>query len=521
MAKRGAARRLVQILLLLCLVVALSGPALAEAGFSGRLAGDGFPAVTLTVKGVDVRDVLQMLARLGPLNIVADQTVKGEVSFTFSEVPYAQALDLVLRAAGLEGRLVNPRTMLVTAASAEPVGAPQKVEVFTLNHADPAELLPALSVVVARENLAVETRSRSLLVRGTPEQLAQVRTLVARLDVPGPAPAETATATPAPALPPAPPAEEPKQVEVVALRFAKAEAVKNALGFILPSDAMLAEARTNSLVLKGTAGELAKARQLIAELDAGKPQILIEARLEEISQNALTDLGIEFPASWQVQSSDLANLATSGVMVSAFTATLKALEDKGAARLLANPRIAVADGQEAKINIGDRIPLVLEETQNGITSQRIEYINVGIELTVSPQLNGADSLTATIKPSVSTVVGQTPAGYPQIRTREASTILQMKNNQTIAIGGLKQLSEVKDRNGVAGLQRLPIIGALFAKHKTDAQESELVIFITARIIPEGEGPTSPELFPVTPQTAPAKPAPGTPAEAGPEPSSPR
>ncbi|HHW14966.1 MAG TPA: hypothetical protein GXX28_08555, partial [Firmicutes bacterium] len=219
MAKHGAARRLVQILLLLCLAVALSGPALAEAGFSGRLTGDGFPAVTLTVKGVDVRDVLQMLARLGPLNIVADQTVKGEVSFTFSEVPYAQALDLVLRAAGLEGRLVNPRTMLVTAASTAPAGAPQKVEVFTLDHVDPAELLPALSVVVARENLAVETRSRSLLVRGTPEQLAQVRALVAKLDVPGAAPAETAAAPPAPVPPPPPPApEEPKQVEVVALR---------------------------------------------------------------------------------------------------------------------------------------------------------------------------------------------------------------------------------------------------------------------------------------------------------------
>ncbi|MDI6871888.1 MAG: secretin N-terminal domain-containing protein [Bacillota bacterium] len=489
MGKRSAGRCLLQAALLICLAVA--GPVQAGAGFSGQFAGGDFPAVTLEVKGADVRDVLQMLSRLGSLNIVADRTVKGEVSFSFTEVPFSQALDLVLKAAGLEGRLVNSRTVFVTAAAGDRPAESLRVEVFTLKHAEPAEVRQALSVLVADANLALENRSRSILVRGTPEQLEQARQIVARIDVPRPAGAE-------PARPLAAPVEEPgkKRVEVVTLRFAKAEEVKNALGLVLPANAVLAESRTNSLVLNGTPEELAEARRLIDRLDTGVSQILIEARLEEISKDALTELGIEWPEKWELKDTELAKLGgpVPGVNLS-YTAYLKALEEKGEARLLANPRIAVVNNQEAKIHIGDRIPVAVEEIRDGVPVTKIDYINVGIELTVTPRLNGSDSLTATVKPQVSTIVGWTPGGYPQIRTREAFTVLRMNSGQTVAIGGLKQLTEVKDRNGIVGLSNLPIVGGLFSRRKNDAKESELVIFITAHILQEGEGPSTPALLP--------------------------
>jgi type II secretory pathway component GspD/PulD (secretin) len=157
------------------------------------------------------------------------------------------------------------------------------------------------------------------------------------------------------------------------------------------------------------------------------------------------------------------------------------------------------NNQEASILIGSKFPLLKSTVSNdtgAITGQSLDkYQDIGIQLNVVPQVVGNDNISLIIHPAVSSYTqtvkavsstGVTMAEYPIILTREADTQIQMKDNETVVIGGLITDRKTKTTKGIPILKDIPILGLLFQQSVTNDEKVDLLIFITAHIVKEGE-----------------------------------
>ncbi|SDF79193.1 secretin N-terminal domain-containing protein [Sporolituus thermophilus] len=290
-------------------------------------------------------------------------------------------------------------------------------------------------------------------------------------------------------------------VQIIKLSYAKADEVKKALSLIIPDERLKVDEATNSLVFSGSPTESEALRRALAELDVASEQVAVEAQVVAINRNSAKDLGFDWqwsglPANTEFDTSDGTKNTTReypGVIKFGkaydgypyeftFQAKLSALITSGEAKLLAKPKITTINGKEAKILIGDRIPVLVERTENGKTTTTIEYIDAGIKLTYTPRINADGYITAAVHTEVSTPTLVPEMKAYRVTTREATTNVRMKDGDTMVIGGLISSEESGGKNRVPLLSDLPVLGKLFASvHKTKS-ETEVVIFLTARIV---------------------------------------
>ena len=248
------------------------------------------------------------------------------------------------------------------------------------------------------------------------------------------------------------------------------------------------------LVLIGDPAEIGKVRSLLEQLDVKLPQISIEVAITELSANKNSELGV----TWEW--SDLLLKETppsSGINFGkitksegmSFSATISAMIENGTANLLAKPNISVIDNEYAEILIGDRIlfPKLAGYTANGAPYYDKAEERVGIYLQIAARVSDKDEIILSVAPQVSLVTDylKTAVGdYPQISTRQARTTLSVKNGTTIAIGGLIREDEIRNASKIPLLGDLPIIGSLFRHEKKTKTRTELVIFLTPKIVEE-------------------------------------
>ncbi|NLN77048.1 MAG: type II secretion system protein GspD [Armatimonadetes bacterium] len=245
-----------------------------------------------------------------------------------------------------------------------------------------------------------------------------------------------------------------------------------------------------TVVLYGRAEDIANAKALLEKLDTPRPQIAIEVAITEIRTDQAKDMGI----SWSWSEISLTESDTSGIRFGkfskgpmSFTGVLSALKTSENTRLLAQPNISVIDGGYADILLGERIlfPKLVSYTQLGTPIYDKEEERVGIYLQIAPRISEDDEITLSLYPQVSLVTGYltTQAGdYPQISTREARTTVSVKSGATLAIGGLIKDEEIKNAEKIPLLGDLPIIGGFFRHNKNTKVRTEIVIFLTPRIV---------------------------------------
>ncbi len=548
---------LLWIILLTSLILVQPVQAANEVKIAASTYSQKTTPITLELKSADIRDVLQLLAKLSGINVVADQSVIGEVSVSLNEVPFNQALDMVVKANGFIYRWVGD--VLLVASEERMVQALEEpvLRTFNLQYLHPAEAVAAVSLIVDKNNIVADSSSRTLIVKAIPSQLTAVAKLIETLDVgkdvaktepitkvfnlnyvdseliisalkssldssvllvprnkaivfrgtqaqldmvaevlkaiDQPELAEPEEAAPIPVT-----EEEPPSVvnisQVIRLNHISSEAATQALSLVIPPEGIKVVQENRMVAIRGTEQEVSEALEIMKQIDQPAYQVLIEARVEEISVTALKNLGID----WDVTgNSGLIFNQITGIEKPNFSlakigpdieATLKILEESGDSRVLANPRVAVIDGQQATIHIGDRVPIVIDKKDtdangNVVITTSVEYIDVGIMLDVLPRITSEGFITATVKPEVSTIVGQTPQGYPQIRTRKADTQMTLTNGETMVLGGLIQEEEIDKIKNVPVLGELPIFGNLFKTTTKDTVQTEIVIFLTPTIIP--------------------------------------
>ena len=406
------------VALLLVLGLVLSPPA-ALSALEGK--------VTLDAEDAYLPSVLKILAEKGDLNIITGPGVSaGRISIHMKDVPIEQAVNLIVRAAGL----------------------------------------------------AYERIGNSILV-ADPKALKE----------------ETGLSS-----------------YVVPLKCAQAEDVKAALANLAAE--IQIDKSGNRLIIVTSPRVIAEIQEVVAQLDQPARQVMLEARIVEVSIDDVKTLGIDWdllnrqgfvivegsPSSSAPNALPgtlpfLPNQTDGKYQFQAFSHQAKAFQvaldlaiSEGNARVLANPKLATLNGHEANILVGSRIPYIVQGTTfaggAAAPTQSVEKEEVGIKLRITPLINADGYITTTIEPEVSSASFRGQSDLPVVNTRQASTTVRLKDGNSVIIGGL--LSEEKTTNvtKVPLLGSIPLIGALFQHHSITSSKRDLVIEVTPRILPE-------------------------------------
>ncbi len=259
------------------------------------------------------------------------------------------------------------------------------------------------------------------------------------------------------------------------------------------NDNLAIDRRLNAVILTGTADVVASLKEVIEKLDIPLDSVLLETQIVELDETGQKDLGIDFSAQGVITKATLT--AQSGQFANSnatFEANLYAQVQKGYGKILARPRILAQNGASASILTGDALPIittVIVAGTSAVTSQQVNYVNVGVNLQIEPRIASDGYVTSHIFSEVSSVTAYTQ-GIPQISQRQAQTTATVKDGDSFVIGGLLSDNEVKTTYKVPGLGDIPLIGGLFNRISTTTQKTNLYIVVTPHII-QRRNPTSP------------------------------
>jgi len=266
---------------------------------------------------------------------------------------------------------------------------------------------------------------------------------------------------------------------------------------ILKTKDIFIDEKMNLLVMRDTPEVVRLAEKLIAGQDLPEPEVVLEVEVLEVNKDFVSNLGLQFPQQlsasvgnagnftlnqWKNRDSNFVSLK---VTDPALALNLKKLDSD--TTLLANPRIRVKDRQKAKIHIGERLPVLTTVSTAGVgNSETVNYIDVGLKLDVEPNIRLDDEVDMKVDLEVSSVIKTltltSGSQVYQLGTRNASTVLRLKDGETQILAGLIQNNETSAVDKVPGLGDLPLLGRLFSNDNRDKSKTELVLLITPHIV---------------------------------------
>ena len=393
--------------------------------------------IDLNFQNVSIRSVLQIIAEVAEKNLVVDDSVSGTITLRLQSVPWDQALDLVLKTRGLDKRLVG-NVLLI--APAEKLAARERLELESQKQVE--ELLP------------IETEFIQINYRKSSEMKAHL---------------------------------------VAANLIGKR-------GFVLADDA------TNVLMVRETLKQLAVIRHTLSKFDVEVAQIMIEAKLVVATSEFSKDLGVRWGLGYSdgdfgiggglgdtlssITGSaplaiDLGVAATSAIRLGyisqsglQLSAEISALSSTGEAEIISQPKVITTNGQTAEIKSGQELPY--QVIDDGTVS--IEFKDVVLSLKVTPQITPGNRISLELELTQDSVGSVLPNGEVSINKNYLKTSVIVKDNDTIVLGGVYRNETTSFVAKTPVLGDLPVLGALFRQTRTSETKTELLIFITPKLI---------------------------------------
>jgi general secretion pathway protein D len=393
--------------------------------------------VSLQFRDAPTKMVFEVLARQTGLNFVFDKEVKteGKTTIFVSQVPVEQAIDLILAQNQLGRQVLSENLVLIypNTPAKQKDYRDEIVHTFYLTTAAPKEAESLLKTVLGAKTLFVDEKSNTLVMRDTPEHVRMAEKLVASIDVAEP--------------------EVIMEVEVLEISHSMAEQ----LGINYPTNISLSTTKPPNTTAPGLAG---------------------------------------------LALSDLAKQSPSTIAISNLGISVDLLKSVGASNVLSSPRIRARNKEKAKILVGNRLPVVTSGTSattgGSFSTSNVQYIEVGLTLEVQPTIHNDGSVAIKIAFEISSIVKQitVPIGNGgstlayEVGTRNASTLLELKDGETQVLAGLIQDSDQRSSSHIPGLGDLPILGRLFGSNGTNRDKNEIVLSITPRVIRTQPRPSS-------------------------------
>ena len=422
--------------------------------------------LTLNFQDIDVRSVLQLLADTSGQNIVVSDSVAGNLTLRLQNVPWDQALDIVLRTKGLDKRrqdnviIIGPTEELATREKAELAAhkevqelSPTHTEFMQVNYAKVSDLAKLIktanakdSMLSPRGSLSVDERTNTLLVQDTTDKLSDIRRLVQTLDVPV------------------------KQVLIEARIVIVSDTFERDLG---------ARFGVSTAQQNGPGGLLA-----VTGNGAGANQIL------STGTGAASLTGTTLDNRYQVNTPAANTNGSIGISLLGGSylvdLELSAAQNEGKSEIISSPRVITANQKQATISQGVEIPYQESASSGATTTQ---FKDAVLKLKVTPLITPDNRVILDLDVSDDAVGQQvtsaTGGSVPSIDTREIITQVLVNDGQTVVLGGILETTRAHSADKVPFFGDIPFIGALFRSTIDTNNKTELLIFITPKILREG------------------------------------
>jgi len=414
--------------------------------------------LSLNFQDIEVRTVLQIIADFTGFNLVASDTVQGNITLRLKNVPWDQALDIVLKSQGLAKQLIGNVMMIGPAdqiANRQKIEleankqveefAPLRTEFLQVRYAKATDLLALLSsegsMLTDRGTASVDARTNTILIQDTASSIEAVRRAIKVLDVPV------------------------RQVLIEARIVVASTNVGENLGIRWGGG--YGVLKNNQLTMAGGS------RTTITELN--------NSLVSQIGGGTATPIDLE-QASIVNLPVAAAGATSFGVGINAFDymldLELSAMESDGKAEIISQPRVITADGQTAKIQAGSQIPYE-QASASGATT--ITFKEAVLKLEVTPQITPDDRILMDLIINKD-AIGEVINNIPTIDTNELQTQVLVNNGETIVLGGIFQSEDITQVDKTPFFGDLPVIGRLFRRTTHTEDKSELLIFITPRLV---------------------------------------
>jgi type IV pilus assembly protein PilQ len=414
-----------------------------EAPAEGKYTGK---KISLDFQDADIVPIFRLLSDISGYNIVVNPEVKGKITMKLINVPWDQALDIMLKTFSL-GKTVEGNIIRV-----------------------------APYTVFAKES----------------EEAAKAKEAEAKA--------------------------EPLETKIYPISYADVSVVEKSIKdskILTPRGSISVDKRTSSMVIKDIESVFSEVENILATLDRPTPQVMIEARIVEINTNSERELGIQWGLNYKAPNTLSALGGASGLGTGTFTGDnflvdfpaviapnvgsginfgilnaartlgldlqLSAVEKTGNGKVISNPRIMTVDNGQAKIKQGKSIPIRKLTTEGTVST---EFKDIDIELIVTPHIAPDKSIVMILEIKKEELDLTLPSieGVPGTDKKEAKTSVIIMNGETVVIGGMYKINTFDSDSGVPGLMKIPILGWLFKTEKTTVSTTELLVFITPRIV---------------------------------------
>ncbi len=432
-----------------------------------RLVRPGFTGekLSLNFQNVEVRAVLQVIADFTGLNIITSDTVTGNLTLRLKDVPWDQALDIILQSKGLDMRKtgnvvwIAPRDELATREKLALEAKqqiqdlePTRTEIFQLNYQKAEALRTLLTddkqrILSKRGSAVIDPRTNTVFVQDTPTKLEEVRMLIQRVDIP---------------------------VRQVMIESRIVEATDNFarnLGVRLgyhDQTGRGAKLTTGNDVLRGTVGGNLNDTGFHTGQSAAEP----------VWPTDSLSVNLPAPSIGGNPAGAFSLLLFNDAGTKFLNLELTALQADGKGKIISSPRVITADQVEAVIEQGTEIPYQ-QATSSGATS--VSFKKATLSLKVKPQITPDDNVIMNVNVHKDSV-GQTTLSGPSIDTKQITTEVLVSNGGTVVIGGIYTQEERNTTNKVPVLGDLPYVGFLFKQNLKQDDRTELLIFITPKVI---------------------------------------
>ena len=420
-------------------------------------------------KDADIRDIISLLFAKAEINVITDESVTGTITLNFPQkVTFKEALNAILLSKGLDYMEIENNTIFI--ATKEKIESHKKpvTRIFELKNASAEGTKGILDSYVkegAKVNIVADTRLNNLIITGTQEEIERLEGIINNID---------------------------KELFTKTFKLDNAiykeeiEAIKNMLSIIVPEENRInIDSRQSEIIVKGTEEELVNVEKMIAGLDKRAPQIMIEAKVVEITHDTKKELGITWTSGGTEGQISIGEITLGGSFErrGLIEANLNVLISEGKANILSNPKVLTLDGKEAWIKSGTEIPIEEEIIDaEGRTRKTVTWKPVGIELKIIPRLSADGLVTMDVEPSVKSISAEYIKGYPIIYDRSETVTIRTKLYETIVIGGLITSEDIKNITKIPLFGDIPIFGELFRFSKVTNKKTELIILITAHLL---------------------------------------
>lgn len=457
--------------------------------------------ISLDLKGVDIVELLRIISLKTNKTIVPSKGVSGRITIFINNVTFEDALDIVLLSQDLACEKKGDISYVLTGAEYKRMYGkeyiePRELKIIKLNYAKPANVFNALSQVKSDiGKIVADEASGTIILIDIPEKLTVLEKTIRELD-------QALTTT------------------VMDLNYAKpADAKAQLSAAITPGTGeVIVDERSKKVIISDLPKKMEKLQDLVRALDEETKQVFIEAEIVQVSLDDKFQRGIDwekvfsgnefhgldFAGYFPVALSQYQKIAVGTLETDHYKLILNFLQTYGDTKVLSQPRLAVVDNEEAAMMVGTREAYVTQTQSQAqsttVTSESVEFIDVGIKLKITPKINQDGFVTMKIKPEISSLgtplTTASGSKIPIVQTSEAETTVKVKDGVMVMIAGLRRHEKTDTVVGVPLLSRLPLLKGIFSSHEKEDKTTELIVFLTPRLM-KGDAAlsgTEPEKF---------------------------